>query len=83
MVGNSKTRPPCSLCYVAEFLMVEARWHSLSGTASLMPSGVVRICTDVDTERRAGLVRPLTAEILIIYTLYLGFVELLLLPLSL
>lgn len=63
MVGNSKARPPCSLYYVDDFLMVEARWHSLSEPASLMPSGVVRICTDVDTEREVGLVRPLRRKV--------------------
>jgi hypothetical protein len=83
MVGNIKTRPPCSLYYVANALMVETGWYSLLEPTSIMPSGVARICTDVDTEKAVGLVRLLTVKLLTIYTLYLGFVELLLLPLSL
>lgn len=42
----------------------------------------MRICTDVDIQRAVGWPELLTAELFIICVLYLGLVEILLLPRS-
>jgi hypothetical protein len=56
-VGNSCTRPPRSLYYVAVTLTVETRWCSLLDPTSAMPSGSENFYWQWESARSVGYLR--------------------------